>query len=73
MAQNKTTTLQPLVPLHEGYLEHPQNWLPARFPLRAVRRTIDAPHMGQAFDAGERAGPVADECVGVSGAGLRAG
>lgn len=35
------------VPLHAGCLEHPQNCEPTFTPRLAVRRTIEALHIGQ--------------------------
>ena len=41
-----------LVPRHPGYDAQPQNWLPAFRPVRAVFRTMPAPHVGQLGPAG---------------------
>ena len=39
------------MPLHFGYLEHPQNFVPGCFPFFATRKTILDPHLGHVFDS----------------------
>lgn len=44
-----SSTIQPSgrIPLHVGYVEQPQNWLPAFAPFLAVRLTMSEPQVGQ--------------------------
>ena len=63
------------MPLHWGYLSQPQNWPPAFFPCRAVRRVMVLPQSGQAGEVGA-AGvgffwtTAAGSVLGVTGVGL---
>jgi len=43
------------MPLHAGYREQPQNWVPACRPCEAVRFFMAAPQMGHAGAAPESA------------------